>query len=150
MCLNCRSLKHLLLFPRYLPVCVVAGLRLLHVSDSSVDGHLLQAPCQPHPALLWLGAGHHCHGHQQVSMCLVLKGGKETSAVSGLLGDSSPKQIAAPKHIRSRVRSRLAVLDMQLAGRKWLSTLSAAEATLALTVEGDNTNISSRDDLKNP
>ncbi len=61
---------HLLLFPRFLPVCVVTGLRLLHVSDSSVDRHLLQAPSQPHPALLRMGASHHCHGHQQVCVCV--------------------------------------------------------------------------------
>lgn len=100
-----RQLKimHLLLFSRFLPVCVVTGLRLLHVSHSPVDHHLLQAPSQPHPALLRMGASHHRHGHQQVCVCvcLVFKGEKTATLrlrlpVSGLLDDSSPKQIAAP------------------------------------------------------
>lgn len=56
---------------RFLSVCVVVGLGLLHVSDSAVDRHLLQAPRQPHPALLRMGARHHCYGHQQVCVCLV-------------------------------------------------------------------------------
>lgn len=55
---------------RFLSVCVVVGLGLLHVSDSAVDRHLLQAPRQSHPALLRMGARHHCYGHQQVCVCV--------------------------------------------------------------------------------
>ncbi len=51
---------------RLSPICVVSGVCLLHVSDSAVDGHLFQTPCQPSAALLWLGARYYCHVHQQV------------------------------------------------------------------------------------
>lgn len=66
------KIEHVLFLSRFLPICVVTGLRFLHVSDSSVDRHLLQAPCQPHPALLRMGASHHCHDHQQVCVCVYL------------------------------------------------------------------------------
>ena len=123
----------LLSFPRFLSVCVVTGLRLLHVSHSSVDRHLLQAPSQPHPAPLRMGASHHRHGHQQVCVCvclwtcvcecLVLKGEGKAHLrlwlpVSGLLDDSSPKQIAAHT---PPVPLSLAALQIQPAGRGWLS-----------------------------
>lgn len=133
---------HLFLFPRFLPLCVITGLRLLHVSNSSVDRHLLQAPSQPHPALLRMGASHHCHGHQQVcvcvlvyvtvsvSVCLAFKGERTAILhlqlpVSGLLDDSSPKQIAAPEHIHPRVPLSLAASLIQAAERDWLSRLLA-------------------------
>lgn len=59
---------------RFLPIRFIAGLRLFHVSDSSVDRHLLQAPSQPHPAVLRMGASHHSHGHQQVCVCVCVCG----------------------------------------------------------------------------
>lgn len=111
-----------LLFSRFLPVCVVTGLRLLHVSHSPVDHHLLQAPSQPHPALLRMGASHHRHGHQQVCVCvcLVFKGEKTATLrlrlpVSGLLDDSSPKQIAAPELLHPWVPLSLAASLIQTA-----------------------------------
>lgn len=107
-------------FSRFLPVCVVTGLRLLHVSHSPVDHHLLQAPSQPHPALLRMGASHHRHGHQQVCVCvcLVFKGEKTATLrlrlpVSGLLDDSSPKQIAAPELLHPWVPLSLAASLIQ-------------------------------------
>ncbi len=51
---------------RLSPICVVSGVCLLHVSDSAVDGHRVQTPCQSSAAVLGLGARYHCHVHQQV------------------------------------------------------------------------------------
>lgn len=60
------------IFLRFLSLCVITGLRLLHVSDSSLDRHLLKTPSQPHPAVLRMGTSHHCHAHQQVCVCFCM------------------------------------------------------------------------------
>lgn len=146
---------HLFPFPRFLLLRVITGLRLLHVSDSSVDRHLLQAPSQPHPALLRMGASHHCHGHQQVCVCvcncvcvcLVFKGERTAILclrlpVSGLLDDSSPKQIAAPEHIHPPVPLSLAASLIHPVGKDWLSrslSLTLSYALLSTRSAGDPT-----------
>lgn len=59
------------------PVRVISRVCLLHVSDSSMDDHLIQTPGEPTAPLLRLGARHHRHGHQQVSSltftCIISK-----------------------------------------------------------------------------
>lgn len=126
------------------------------MSDSFVDRHLLQAPSQPHPALLRMGASHHCHGHQQVCVCatvcatvcvcvrncvcLVFKGERTATLclllpVSGLLDDSSPKQSAVPKHIHPRVPLSLAAILIQQVGRDMIVSLQS------LITKLENTNI---------
>lgn len=53
---------------RLLPVRVVPGQPVIHLSDPSVGGRLLQTPGQPPPAPFRLGTNRYRHGHQQVRM----------------------------------------------------------------------------------